>query len=179
MKRREGRETEQGRWDKGLRVLERVKKGPRGASGGMGGCGMGYPQVCWQVTAGCGWKCSRRNPQRLVSSYQCSKELQIIKSISMQEGFMFLWKRMGQEAWWPESFVLRTYAVGGMGVKKIRIDWQVKVMPAWGVGHEYLKVLMGFFLWALWALSGFPGLGMKAHFQSFSFPDSRDDSDNF
>lgn len=36
----------QRRWDKGLRVLNRVKKGPRRSSGGMAGCGMRHPQGC-------------------------------------------------------------------------------------------------------------------------------------
>ena len=35
------------------------------------------------------------------------------------------------------SFVLRTYIVGRMGVKKLHIDWWVKVVPAYRGGHDY------------------------------------------
>ena len=30
----------------------------------------------------------------------------------------------------PQSFVLRTYMVGGMGVRELHLDWLLKVMPA-------------------------------------------------
>ena len=37
-------------------------------------------------------------------------------------------KRQGRNS--TRSFVLRTYVVGGMGVRELHIDWWVKVVPA-------------------------------------------------
>ena len=49
-------------------------------------------------------------------------------------------KRRDQE---KESFVLRTYIVDGMGIKKLHFDWWVKVVPAFWGRRNYLKVGMG------------------------------------
>ena len=53
-------------------------------------------------------------------------------------------------AGWPESqenesFVLRTYIVGGMGVKKLLIDWLINVLPAFpgGGDHPNLNICGG------------------------------------
>ena len=73
-----------------------------------------------------------------------------------------------QEHQAEKSFVLRTYIVGRMGWKSYlltgKCDGQLSVEGGDG-GCEYPKVLMGFFLWALWTLSCLSGLGMKAQFQ--------------
>ena len=42
----------------------------------------------------------------------------------------------------PQVFVLRTYIVRGMGVKKLHIDRQVNVVPAFLGGCDYLNVGM-------------------------------------
>ena len=52
----------------------------------------------------------------------------------------------------PRSFVLRTYIIGGMGVKMLHIDWRVKVVPACPSGeHDYPDVGMcgGLSAWIL------------------------------
>ena len=42
-----------------------------------------------------------------------------------------------------KSFVLRTYVVGGAGVKKVHFDWWIKVVPAFWGRCDYPKVGMG------------------------------------
>ena len=47
---------------------------------------------------------------------------------------------MWQEGQESKSFVLRTYIVGGVGVKKLHIDWQVKEVPAFPGWCHYPNV---------------------------------------
>ena len=42
-----------------------------------------------------------------------------------------------------KSFVLRTSIVGGMGVKKLPINWWVMVVPAFLGVHDYPNIDMG------------------------------------
>ena len=104
--------------------------------------------------------------EKLGSSCQCSKELQVSTSISVQARFVsdtFSWKRTGLARVGVErhrlragrgkggqsrggqsirSFVLRTYIVGRMGMKKLHIDGQGKVGPAFLGGHDHPNVGM-------------------------------------
>ena len=109
------------------------------------------------------WKLLQEKPG---SSWQCSKELQISKSISMQAEFIsdiFSWKRNGscycegemhRVRPWQGVRVARasgTYIVGRMGVKKLHIDWLVKVMSAFLGSLDYPNLGMcgGLLAWIL------------------------------